>query len=106
MPRKREKKVECRMSDEEMEKYNTLLNKSKLNKQEYNLKCLLQKKIVVIEGINELALQIRKIGVNINQIAHLANESKYINHHQLEEVNNRLNDIWVLLTDFVKKSKL
>lgn len=48
--------------------------KSKLSKENYNLRCVLNKDIYVIDGIQELAMQIRKIGMNINQVVHLANE--------------------------------
>lgn len=37
------------------------------------------KYIYVIDGIQELAMKIRKIGVNIKQVVHLANQSTVIN---------------------------
>ena len=105
MARLRNKKVECRMTQEELEKYNKLVEKSKLSKQEYNLKVLLNKDIYVVDGIQELAMQIRKIGVNINQVVHLVNEERNIKNSQIEELDEKMNEVWKLLNDFAKSIK-
>ena len=77
--RKRKKSVLVRMDEKEYDKYLRLVKKSKLSQQNYNLRCMLKKNIYVIDGIQELAMQIRKMGVNINQVVHLANENNTIN---------------------------
>jgi hypothetical protein len=67
----RDKSILTRMSEDELNKYRKLVKKSKLKQQDYNLKCLLNKNIIFVDGLIDLAFQIRKIGVNINQIVYL-----------------------------------
>lgn len=100
--RKRNKSVLVRMDEKEYEKYLKLVKKSKLSQQNYNLRCVLNKDIYVIDGIQELAMQIRKIGVNINQVVHLANENNNINSNEIDGIKSTMNEIWRLLISFVK----
>ena len=51
------------------------------------------KKILVAEKIPDLYLEITRIGVNINQIAHVANSQKYVSARQLQEVMDLLKDV-------------
>lgn len=105
MPRKMNKQIQVRMTEDEFEEYEKLVVKSKMNKQNYNSKCLLDKKIIVIDGILELAAQIRKIGVNINQTVHLANELKSINDDQIDRIKRKQDEVLLLLSDFVNRIK-
>ncbi len=51
------------------------------------------KKITVAENIPELFLEITRIGVNINQIAHVANSQKYVNTQQIYELKRLLREV-------------
>ena len=103
--RKRKKSVLVRMDEKEYDKYLSLVKKSKLSQQNYNLRCMLKKNIYVIDGIQELAMQIRKMGVNINQVVHLANENNTINKNDVESINLSINEVWKILLKFVEKVK-
>jgi hypothetical protein len=103
--RKRNKSVLVRMDEKEYEKYLKLVKKSKLSQQNYNLRCVLNKDIYVIDGIQELAMQIRKIGVNINQAVHLANENNFIDKEIMINMNSNVDRIWRELILFVKHTK-
>lgn len=103
--RKRNKSVLIRMDEKEYEKYLKLVKKSKLSQQNYNLRCILNKDIYVIDGIQELAMQIRKIGVNINQVVHLGNENNEISEKHIESINSRMSEVWSLLISFMKQVK-
>ena len=50
-------------------------------------------------------MQIRKIGVNINQLVHLANENNVIDKNGIEVINSRMNEVWSLLINFTKQVK-
>lgn len=105
MARLRDRRVTICMTEDEYNKYQKKLKKSKLKSQDYGLKTLLGKEIYVIDGIQELAMQIRKIGVNINQVVHLANQNKGIDTSQIEELQIYMDSIWKLLINFAKNIK-
>lgn len=103
--RKRKKSVLVRMDEKEYEKYIRLVKKSKLSQQNYNLRCVLNKDIYIIDGIQELAMQIRKIGVNINQIVRLANENNFIDKDNITNINSNIDEVWRALILFIKQVK-
>ena len=41
--------------------------------------------------------EINKIGTNINQIAKNVNETNSVNTQQLEEINNKVDEVWHIL---------
>ena len=56
----------------------------------------MDKEIVVINGLEEVITQLRKIGNNINQLTKLSNQGS-ISNVDLENVKEELKDIWQLL---------
>jgi hypothetical protein len=105
MARKREKQVIIRMSEEEYQMYEALRNKSGLNKTQYGLKCLLKKDIVVLDGFKELTEQIKKVGININQIAKGVNSGMGISKDKIELIQKELGEVWQSLSVFLRKVK-
>ncbi|WP_026883521.1 plasmid mobilization relaxosome protein MobC [Clostridium akagii] len=99
--RSKPKSVITRFNKVELIKYHGLVKKSRLSQQEYNLKCLLDKDIYVIDGILDLVFQIRKIGVNINQAVHLANENHEIDKHKIDNLDTQIKEIWNMLNSFL-----
>ena len=47
--------------------------------------------------IKKLIFEINKIGTNINQIAKNVNETNSVNTQQLEEINNKVDEVWHIL---------
>lgn len=72
------------MTEAELIKYKSLVAKRKLTQQNYNIKCLLDNDIYIVDGIQELSMQIRKIGVSINQVVHLADQNNYRNGDEVK----------------------
>lgn len=66
--RKRNKQLKFFVDENELEKIEKKIEKSKLTKSDYLRKCSLEKEIFVIEGLKELALEVSRIGNNINQL--------------------------------------
>lgn len=60
------------------------------------------KKIVAVEKIPDLFLEITRIGVNINQIAHVANSQKYVNTQQIYEIKNLLREVDKHMIEIIK----
>ncbi len=72
--RTRNKSFNLRFSEKEFEELNKKIKKSKLNRTDFILKCIENKDIIVIENLTETIVEIRKQGVNINQMARAINE--------------------------------
>ena len=52
--------------------------------------------------IQRLVWEINKIGVNINQAVHLANQAQFISPHQMEQIMEMLGEVWNLLDKFAE----
>ena len=95
------KKYTIRLDEDEFKQVEDKLGESGLSKQEYGRRCLLNKEIKVVNGVQELADQVRHIGININQVVHMANTNKYVTKGQIEEMIEGLGEIWQLLNNFL-----
>ena len=72
--RTRNKSFNLRFSEKEFELLNEKIKKSKLNRTDFILKCIENKDVIIIENLTETIVEIRKQGVNINQMARAINE--------------------------------
>ena len=64
---------------------------------EYLRASALDKPIVVIEGADKVADELRRIGVNVNQLAHAVNSGYIYDVIDLTETRKELATIWRLL---------
>lgn len=101
MPRNRNRQLSIRLSEKEIAVFERKCTAARLSKTEFLLKLLRSSKIQVFQFssmIKTLHGELRKIGVNLNQIAYLVNighdvQAKYELHQMLrqyEEVLDRL----------------
>ncbi|MCT7600292.1 plasmid mobilization protein [Aliarcobacter butzleri] len=67
------KRIEIRVNEEFLEDLNSKIQESGLKQAEYFRYILSQGKVVVKKDYNNLATQVRKCGVNINEIAYVLN---------------------------------
>lgn len=73
---KKDKIITIRVNEKEKKK---LIEKSKIAKlslSEYLIEQGLDKEIVIIDGLNEVVTELRRIGNNINQLTYLANSGR------------------------------
>lgn len=92
MPRIRNKRIHICLTDEELEHVNNLAKLSGINREQYTR--MLYSKVIprpcpskeLVETLNQL----RRIGNNINQIAHIANVTKNINKEYFESCHKEL----------------
>ncbi|MBI6031097.1 plasmid mobilization protein, partial [Clostridium perfringens] len=77
------------------------VEKSKLKQQEYLIKSALNKKIIVIDGLKEILLELSREGNNLNQIAKKINEGE---QKDIKEMKNKLNNLWDLIEKILKES--
>ena len=91
-----------RVNEKEYNKIKSKIEKSKLNTSEYLLKTAMDKEIIVIKGLEEIIIQLRKIGNNINQLTKLCNQGRLTNI-SLEDVKKEMKSIWQLLNLLIQK---
>ena len=91
-----------RVNEKEYNKIKSKIEKSKLNTSEYLLKTAMDKEIIVIKGLEEIIIQLRKIGNNINQLTKLCNQGRLTNI-SLEDVKKEMKSIWQLLSLLIQK---
>lgn len=91
-----------RVNEKEYNKIKSKIENSKLNTSEYLLRTAMNKEIIVIEGLEEIIIQLRKIGNNINQLTKLCNQGRLRNIN-LEDVKKEMKSIWQLLNLLIQK---
>ena len=91
-----------RVNEKEYNKIKSKIEKSKLNTSEYLLRTAMDKDIIVIDGLEEIIMQLRKIGNNINQLTKLCNQGRLTNIN-LEDVKKKMKSIWQLLNLLIQK---
>lgn len=101
MNRRRPKQIVIRASEEEFSKIKKKVEKSKLNQNEYLLKCCLNKKITVVEGLDELTMELKNISNELNEIR--INNNMSNSENEYDKVNEELKEIWQLLRQLIQK---
>lgn len=104
MNRRRPKQIVIRASEEEFKKIKLKVSKSKLSQNEYLLKCCLNKKINVIEGLKDLTIELKDIGKNINDLKK-QDSFKENNREELLKIEGELKNIWQLLRQLIQKTQ-
>lgn len=103
MNRARPKQIIIRASENELESIKLKVYKSGLSQNEYILRCLLDKDIVVIDGLDSLTLELKRIGNNLNQLTRLAHEGKVNCSAELQDINGEMKEVWQLLRQLIQK---
>lgn len=67
--RKRHIQLKIYLSDEEYKIFTEQVEKSNLTQTDFFVKCITKKKINVIDGLKETLVELKRIGVNLNQIS-------------------------------------
>lgn len=99
--RKRDKQIKFYVNEKEYEQIKKNVEKSKLKQQEYLIKSALNKKIIVVDGLKEILLELSREGNNLNQIAKKINEGE---QRDIKEMKNKLNNLWNLVEKILKES--
>ncbi|WP_151949194.1 plasmid mobilization protein [Aliarcobacter butzleri] len=97
------KRIEIRVSDEFSQDLNSKIHDSGLKKADYFRQILSQGKVVVKKDYDSLATQVRKVGINLNEVAfvlNVANLKNALNIYdyqalllELKLIQNQLNRI-------------
>lgn len=73
---KKDKIITIRVNEKEKKKLIEKSEVAKLSLSEYMIKQGLDKDIVIVDGLNEVVSELRRIGNNINQLTYLANSGR------------------------------
>ncbi|GFI30408.1 hypothetical protein IMSAGC013_01798 [Lachnospiraceae bacterium] len=93
----RTKKMTFRLSEEEYRQIKEKVEESGLSQQKFLLKTALEKEIFHIKEFQTLIFHVKKIGININQIARNCNGTGAISNDDMIEIKEGVNMIWQLL---------
>lgn len=102
MSRQKDHRIFVRATEEEKESLKQNAKQSRMTMSEYVLALNKQKKINVVDGIPELVVELTRIGVNINQIATVANQKRNVSDYQLNFVLDKLSECQKILSDIIK----
>ena len=102
MGRKRERKIEAFVTEEELNMIDEKVKSSGLNnRSQYLRKVALGEPIINIDMsyLNNVIFELNKIGTNINQIAKYANSQGGVYKSDIKEIEEKMDKIWDIITD-------
>ena len=98
----KDKKINIRLTEKEKSIIESKSKKLNMTITKFIISSCLKDKIVIINGLDKIDTELRRIGNNINQLTRLANE-KIITVINLKELRMEVNNIWQLLKQLVQK---
>ena len=98
----KDKKINIRLTEKEKSIIEAKAKKLNMTITKFIVSSCLKDKIVIVNGLDKVDSELRRIGNNINQLTRLANE-KIITIIDLKELRMEVNNIWQLLKQLVQK---
>ena len=98
----KDKKINIRLTEKEKNIIESKAKKLNMTITKFIVISCLKDKIVIVNGLDKVDTELRRIGNNINQLTRLANE-KIITVIDLKELRMEVNNIWQLLKQLVQK---
>lgn len=102
--RKRNRTITIRCTDDEYERIHNKAERHKLSLSDFVLRSALDKKIVVADGLDEVAKQQKAIGRNLNQIAMLGHEGR-LHFVRLDELLEQHRSVTAAVCEIAKVVK-
>ncbi len=100
----KDKKFSIRISENDLETIKRKAKQANLSQGEYVTRCCLGRQVVVIDGLKEVAKELRSVGNNLNQLAVLANMGR-IQTIGLESAAQELAAISISLRDIQERRR-
>ena len=95
-------RINIRVTKKEKELIEEKARKCKMTITRFIIKSCLKDKLVIIDGLDKIDAELRRVGNNNNQLTRLANE-RIIQEVNLKEVRQEVNQIWQLLKQLIQK---
>lgn len=99
MNTKRQNMINFRLSDDERLVLNRKIDEAGMTKQEFLLRTCLGKPVLNKQQLKELLLELRKQGVNLNQISHRLNSNPYFGKSLLDKLEENIMQIKKLMEE-------
>lgn len=99
---KKDKIITIRVSEKEKKRLTEKSKIAKLSLSEYLIEQGLDKEIVIVDGLNEVVAELRRIGNNINQLTYLANSGR-IYTVDFSEVKQEIEKVWNIINELQNK---
>ena len=93
--------MKFRATEEERDRIMKKVDASELSISEYLRRCALDKKIVAVNSLDDVARELRAIGNNLNQITRAVNAG-YIHAVNLHETEEVLGQLWQSLNSLLQ----
>lgn len=100
----KDKKFSIRISESDLETIKKKAKQANLSQGEYVTRCCLGRQVVVIDGLKELAKELRSAGNNLNQLTVLANMGR-IQTVDLESTARELASISADIRDIQERKR-
>lgn len=101
MGRIKDKQIKFWATEKEFKLIKEKVKKSKLKQNDLLLKCALGKKIIIIEDLQEIFIELKRQGVNLNQLARAVNQGEL--NLNTEKLEKELEETWRLLRQLTQK---
>ena len=98
----KDKKINIRLTEKEKSIIESKAKKLNMTLTKFIVSSCLKDKIIIVNGLDKVDAELRRIGNNINQLTRLANE-KIITVVDLKELRMEVNNLWQLLKQLVQK---
>lgn len=94
--------VNFRISESEKRELDEKVKRSRLSQKEYLLRSALEKEIIDMEPLKDLLLEMKRQGVNLNQVAKKLNAQGYVDYnHELKDVLKEVETAWQSLRQYL-----
>ena len=98
----KDKKINIRLTEKEKRIIESKAKKCNMTITKFIVSSCLKDKIIIVNGLDKVDAELRRIGNNINQLTRLANE-KIITVVDSKELRMEVNNLWQLLKQLVQK---
>jgi len=98
----KDKKINLRLTEKEKNIIESKAKKCNMTITKFIVSSCLKDKIIIVNGLDKVDSELRRIGNNINQLTRLANEG-IITTVDLREVRMEVINIWQLLKQLAQK---
>lgn len=98
----KDKRINIRLTEKEKKLIELKAKKCNMTVTKYIINSCLKDKIIIVDGLDKIDTELRRIGNNINQLTRLSNE-RIIKTVELKELRVEVNNIWQLLKQLVQK---